>query len=140
MVGINKVNKKGASYQYKLTVLEEHIDALNHVNNVVYVQWVNDIAEKHWSILTNEAINKKYFWVLLKHEIDYLGQAVLGDELTIKTQVGKTSGVKSIRYVEIYKEDKLIIKSQTTWCLIDASTLKPSRIQKDILNTLNNLD
>ena len=140
MVGINKVNKKGASYQYKLTVLEEHIDALNHVNNVVYVQWVNDIAEKHWSILTNEAINKKYFWVLLKHEIDYLGQAVLGDELTIKTQVGKTSGVKSIRYVEIYKKDKLIIKSQTTWCLIDASTLKPSRIQKDILNTLNNLD
>ncbi|ULC58233.1 acyl-CoA thioesterase [Flaviramulus sp. BrNp1-15] len=134
------MNKKGASYQHKLTVFKEHIDVLNHVNNVVYVQWVNDIAEKHWSILTNEAINKKYFWVLLKHEIDYLGQAILGDELTIKTQVGETSGVKSIRYVEIYKDKKLIIKSQTTWCLIDVNTLKPTRIQKDILDTLNNSD
>lgn len=130
------MNKVGASYEYTLTVLKEHIDSLNHVNNVVYVQWLNDVSEKHWKEISNTNLDSKYFWVVLKHEIDYFGEAILGDNLTIKTQVGESLGAKSIRHVEIYKAKKLLAKGKTTWCLIDAKTYKPKRIDNNILKIL----
>ena len=70
-------NTVSQSHQETFKVKKGDIDVLNHVNNVVYLQWVNDIAEKHWEILSNEEINKKYFWVAIRHEIDYLQQAFL---------------------------------------------------------------
>ena len=124
------------SYQHSFHVEANHLDALNHVNNVVYLQWVNDISEKHWEILSNELLNSKYFWVCLRHEIDYLNQAILGDEITVFTWVGESAGVRSIRNVHIYKGDILLTKIKSTWCLIDKKTLKPTRIKQDILDVL----
>ena len=124
------------SYSYTLRVEESHIDNLLHVNNVVYLQWVNDISEKHWNKLVSSELKEKYFWVVLRHELDYLNQAVLHDELTIKTWVGESRGVKSVRHVEIYKGESLLLRASSTWCLIDAKTLKPTRVKDDILNTL----
>ena len=123
-------------YSYTITVKPAHIDALNHVNNVVYLQWVNDVSERHWAVLSNPAIDKKYFWVAIRHEIDYLSPAFLGDELEIRTWVGKTAGVRSVRHVEIYRDDKLLTKSQTTWCLIDAVSGKITRISQEIRDLL----
>ena len=130
------MSKTGVTYQYSITVSKEHLDNLKHVNNVVYVQWINDISEKHWQQLSNPNIDSKYFWVVLKHEIDYFSRAILNDELTIKTQVGESSGIKSIRHVEILKNEKILVKGKTTWCLIDAKTHKPKRIDDEILNLL----
>jgi acyl-CoA thioester hydrolase len=128
--------KRSVSYTYSLTVEQEHIDNLNHVNNVVYLQWVNDISEKHWNILAANGLKEKYFWVVLRHELDYHSEAFLGDELSLKTWIGESKGVKSVRHVEIYKGDNLLLKAASTWCLIDAKTLKPTRIKNDILDIL----
>ncbi len=128
--------KRSVSYTYSLTVEQEHIDNLNHVNNVVYLQWVNDISEKHWNILAVNGLKEKYFWVVLRHELDYHSEAFLGDELSLKTWIGESKGVKSVRHVEIYKGDNLLLKAASTWCLIDAKTLKPTRIKNDILDIL----
>ena len=76
-------------------------------------------------------------WVLIRHEIDYLKSAVLGDEITFKTWVGESSGLKSIRYVDILKNDILLAKSKTTWCLLDAKTNKPLRLTTSVLKILN---
>lgn len=130
------MSKTGASYQYTLTVSKEHIDSLNHVNNVIYVQWINDASEKHWKKLSNSDLDSKYLWVVIKHEIDYFGEAILGDTLTVKTKVGESSGVKSIRHVEIFKDKKLLVKGKTIWCLIDIKTHKPKRITEEILKVL----
>ena len=121
------------SYQFTLKVKPEDIDVLNHVNNVVYLQWINEASEKHWAVLTNETIDSMYFWVCIRHEIDYIGEAFLNDEITVVTWVGECSGVKSIRNVAIYKESKLICKAKTTWCLVDVKTKKPTRIREDVL-------
>ncbi|WP_442266601.1 acyl-CoA thioesterase [Tenacibaculum sp. ZS6-P6] len=118
-------------------VASEEIDNLNHVNNVVYVQWVQDIATLHWQHLVKGKNADHLIWVLVKHEIDYIGQAVLNDEITLKTWVGETKGVKSIRHVEIFKEDKLLVKSKTTWCLVNNETLRPARITEDVFNLLS---
>jgi acyl-CoA thioester hydrolase len=131
-----KVPDNTINYKHSFSVKPEDIDSLNHVNNIVYLQWVNDIAGKHWDILSNKEINEKYFWVTLRHEIDYLQSAFLGDTITVYTWVGEISGVKSIRYVHIYKNETLLVKTKSTWCLIDAKTNKPARIKQDILNIL----
>jgi len=123
-------------YSEKRKVLKEEIDALNHVNNIVYLQWVQDIAYKHWNFLTANNPQKEYVWYTIRHEIDYLQQAVLGDEITVKTWVGETKGVRSIRYVEIFKEELLLAKSQTTYCLLNAKTKRPTRITENVLKIL----
>lgn len=119
------------------TVLSEEIDELNHVNNVVYVQWVQDIAKMHWSELLKNSSEKDFIWVVLRHEIDYKNQAKLNDVVTLKTWVGETEGVKSIRHVEVYKENTLLISAKTTWCLLNSKTFRPTRITENILKLLS---
>lgn len=124
------------SHTYTFKVAEKDIDGLNHVNNVVYLQWVNDISERHWNILANKEIRQKYIWVVLRHELDYLNQAFLGDEITLVTWVGASSGVKSVRNVHVYKGDSILLKARSTWCLLDTKSLRPTRIKEDILSLL----
>lgn len=122
-------------YQKTITVSKDDLDQLNHVNNVRYVQWVQDIAEEHWLKNTSQDILDNYFWVLVSHHIEYKGQAVLGDELNIKTFVSKSEGVTSVRHVEITNltNGKLITTSTTKWCLMDVKTKRPTRITKEIV-------
>ncbi|MFK5878431.1 MAG: thioesterase family protein [Flavobacteriaceae bacterium] len=134
---MNTIPENTVSHTYSLKVESHHIDVLNHVNNIVYLQWVNDASEKHWAILSNDKINAKYFWVCLRHEIDYLDQAFLDDEIIVKTWVGESKGVKSVRFVNIYKGNKLLVKTSSTWCLFDAVTQKPTRIREDVLELIS---
>ncbi|MBL7844651.1 MAG: acyl-CoA thioesterase [Cyclobacteriaceae bacterium] len=123
------------TFEQAITVQQHDIDGLNHVNNVVYLQWVQDVATAHWQSLASMEIQKKYSWVVLKHEIEYFSPALLNDVLTVKTWVEKSEGVRSERHVEFYnyKTNKLLVRAKTNWCLLDASTMRPRRIEEDIL-------
>lgn len=126
-------------FQKTITVTKDDLDQLNHVNNVRYVQWVQDIAEKHWLQNTSQDILENYFWVLVSHHIEYKSQAVLGDQLNIKTYVSKSEGVTSIRHFEIFNQNngKLITTSETKWCFMDAKTKRPTRITPEIAALFN---
>ena len=132
----NPIPENTVSYQDTFKVEKNAIDGLNHVNNVVYLQWVNDFSEKHWNLLAGKEIKEKYLWVVLRHELDYMNQAFLDDEITVLTWVGESSGVKSIRHVEIYKGDVILLKARSTWCLLEMKSLRPTRIKEDILSLL----
>lgn len=123
-------------FETKYTVKSSHIDELNHVNNVVYLQWIQDIANLHWTQLKKSEDTTDYVWVVIRHEIDYVGQALLGDSIVAKTWVGKTGGIRSIRHVEFYKNNKLIVKAQTMFCLVNSKSFKPTRITDQILMML----
>ena len=123
-------------FEQKHIVTANEIDEYNHVNNVVYVQWMQNISDAHWKELSKKATNIDYVWFVIRHEVDYKNQAVLGDEVTLRTWVGKTEGIKSIRHFEIYRDETLLVKSQTTFCLLDAVTKKPKRITKEVTNLL----
>ena len=123
-------------FETNYTVVTSNIDELNHVNNVVYLQWIQDIANLHWNELKQGVDTAAYVWVVIRHEIDYLNQALLGDTLLAKTWVGKTAGLKSIRHVEFYRNNKLLVKAQTTFCLLHAKSFKPMRITDEILAML----
>ncbi|AUC84087.1 thioesterase [Polaribacter sp. ALD11] len=123
-------------FELKVTVTSENIDDLNHVNNVVYVQWMDTVAFEHWAFLTRDTPLPQYIWVVLKHEIEYLKQAVLGDEITIKTWVGETKGFKSERLMEFYRENQLLVKAKTVWGMLDVIKYKPVRIREDVMKVL----
>ena len=123
----------------KIVVSKEDLDDLNHVNNIVYIHWILDIAKKHWESLVSSQTLENYHWVLLDHNIKYLRPALLKDKIKIKTFVEKTAGVKSSRVVEIYNDNsqKLLVSSITNWCLISSKTNKPCRIPKEIIEAFN---
>ena len=118
----------------EIIVSKNDLDELNHVNNVIYIHWIQEIAKNHWKSLVSSEIIKNYYWVLLEHQIKYLHPAFLGDKIILKTYIEKTEVVKSNRIVEIYNTDtnKLLVTSKTIWCLINAKTNKPNRITDEI--------
>lgn len=122
------------TFQKIITVSEEDLDQLNHVNNVRYVQWVQDIAEAHWLQNVTKDILDNYFWVLVSHHIEYKSEATFGDQLKIKTFVSKSEGVSSIRHVEIsnLNTNKIVTVSETKWCFMDIKTKRPTRITPEV--------
>lgn len=125
------------AYEQQIRVGQDHIDALDHVNNVVYLQWVMDISAAHWHVLSSPELRKKLAWVVLRHELDYHRSARLNDLLTIRTWVGETGGSRSVRHVEILAENGArVLTAKTTWCPIDAVTFRPLRITEEVKATL----
>ncbi|MGE0588394.1 MAG: acyl-CoA thioesterase [Cyclobacteriaceae bacterium] len=122
------------AFELPITVTAADLDELNHVNNVVYVQWVQDVAKAHWEKIAPLDVQQRYVWMVLRHEIDYVSQAMLGDQLIAKTWVEWSEGVRSERRVEIRQatSGKIVIKAATLWCLLDALTRRPKRIESDI--------
>ena len=127
---------KKAKFNLKIEVKPEDIDELGHVNNVVYLRWVQLVAATHWNLLSTDEIRLKNIWVALRHEIDYISPAFLGGEIIGYTWVSSLEGAKSIRHVEFYFGEKCLAKAKTNWCLLDATTLKPKRIGQDIKTLL----
>lgn len=132
----DEIAENAIKHEFTIKVCEQHLDALFHVNNITYLKWVQEASEKHWNLLADTTIKNEVLWMVLRHEIDYKGQAFLHDDIKVVTWVGESAGVKSIRYVNFYKEDKIVASCKTTWCLLDKSTLKPKRIEGAVLKLL----
>jgi acyl-CoA thioester hydrolase len=124
------------NFKLKIVVKPDDIDELGHVNNVVYLSWVQLVAATHWNTLSDPDIRSKNIWVALRHEIDYVNPAFIGDEILGHTWVSSVEGAKSTRHVEFYLGDKCLAKAKTIWCLLDALTLKPKRIGPEIKTLL----
>lgn len=126
-------------FEKLIIVSRGDLDDLNHVNNVRYIEWVNDVAEAHWRQNASEEMLRTYVWVLINHTIEYKSPAVLNDTIRLKTYVIKSEGVTSTRIVEMYNNEAkdLLAKSETKWCLLDSTNLRPTRISPEMSNLFN---
>ena len=129
---MNKLNK----FTFTVVVDKHKIDDLNHVNNINYLEWVQSAAQKHWEILSNSNFETKHVWVVLRHEIDYFSAAFLNDEITLKTWIGNSYGIRSDRYVNVMRNGEILCSTKTIWCLLDKTTMKPTRIPSEIMEIL----
>lgn len=122
------------TYKHERTVAQEDLDELNHVNNVIFVQWIQDIAKEHWDVRATDQLKKDFFWVVVRHEIDYKKQAFLGDNILIETYVGETTFVTSERFVNVKNADtgEILVAAKSIWCLLDTRTKRPTRITDDL--------
>ena len=121
-------------FEQTIRVTEAHLDELQHVNNVQYLQWVQDIAGAHWQSLIAGKTEPFGLWMVRSHHIEYKRQAKLGDNLRAVTHVELTKGFLSERIVRFYLEDTttLVAQCSTQWCYLDPTTQKLLRIPEDI--------
>ncbi|MEM6625838.1 MAG: thioesterase family protein [Pseudomonadota bacterium] len=110
-------------------------DELGHVNNVVYLRWVQDAATTHWRTVAPTDMQDAWVWVALRHEIDYRDPIVPGEGAEVRTWLGVASGPRFDRFVDIRKPGakRFSARSRTVWCMVDAATRKPSRVTQDVL-------
>ncbi len=127
------------AYREELKVEPAHIDELQHVNNVVYLQWVQDVSAEHWFSLCPRELQKKYFWVVRRHELDYFRQAVVGDILHIYTWPSRPVGASSIRYVCMVNAStgKTVMEAKSKWTMLNAFTLRPEDVPEEIIRVLD---
>lgn len=119
-------------YIHTITVSQDDLDELMHVNNVKYLNYLQEAAILHWYSTVPESISESLRWVVKKHEIEYFKAAFLNDNLQIKTWVDSFSGVSSDRHYEIYRNEHLIVKARTLWVAVDPITLRPKRLPEDL--------
>jgi acyl-CoA thioester hydrolase len=121
-------------FENTITVLPEHLDDQNHVNNVMFVQFMQDIAIQHWTSIAPPALSEEIVWVVKRHEIDYHAPAFLGDELILKTHTGEATAVTWNRHHQIVRasDSKILITAKSCWVLLDRKTGRPKRIDDSI--------
>lgn len=120
-------------FELRRRVQRADLDEREHVNNVVYVRWVQDAAAAHWATLAPQDALAATAWVALRHEIDYVRPAVLDDEVVIATWVGVAEGLSFERFTEIRRADgRVLARARTLWCPVDARTGKPQRVNAEI--------
>ena len=116
-------------YQQTVRVQAGDLDELAHVNNVVYLRWVQHIAIAHWQAMAPDEDQHAVAWVARRHEIDYLAPAVMGDELVVRTWVGEAQGLTFERFTEIQRADgQVIVRARTLWVPVDRATGRPRRV------------
>lgn len=117
------------------TAAPEHIDELGHVNNAVWVQWIQDVALEHWHRVASMAHRDAYVWVITRHEIDYLRALTVDRSVTARTWVGEaTRGAKFDRYVEFTGETgKVFVRAKTTWAIVERATGRAIRVPPEVV-------
>lgn len=122
------------SFSHHVTARAEHIDQLGHVNNAVWVQWIQGLAVAHWEAVAAPEHVDAYIWVVVRHEIDYLRPALEGDIVTGRTWIEEPPrGARFDRHMEFIGADgKPCIRAKTTWAMIDRASGRPSRVTPEI--------
>jgi acyl-CoA thioester hydrolase len=116
-----------------IAIAPADIDENRHVNNVVYVRWLQDVGTAHWNARFDEATRSRWSWVCLRHEIDYRRPLELGDAVQARTWVGVPQGPRFARYVLIEGPNGVAAQGLSEWVLVDAATMRPARIPPELL-------
>ena len=121
-------------FEISVAVMPADIDEQNHVNNTVYLRWVQEVATAHWQAIASSEAQGEIAWVVLRHEIDYKAPACLDDEIVLRTWVGKATRLTFERFTEILRrsDGQLLSKARTLWCPINAQTGRPVRVPLEV--------
>ena len=128
-------------YRYEFTVSSEAIDGNGHVNNVAYIQWMQDVAVRHSETSggSQAARDAGATWVVRKHSVEYLRPAFEGDPITVMTWVANFRRALSLRkYKFIRTSDKTVLtRGETDWVFVDAKTGRPLAIPEEVSKVFN---
>jgi acyl-CoA thioester hydrolase len=110
------------------------IDELGHVNNAVWVRWIQDMATSHWQAVALPEHIAACYWVVTRHEIDYRGNIAAGESVTARTWIeSEPKGAQFDRRVDfVDAKGKVIVRANTTWAMIDKSTGRLARVRPEV--------
>ena len=123
-----------ADFTLAITPAAEDFDELGHVNNAVWVRWLQDVATAHWSAVARAEDIAGYIWVVVRHEIDYLGNVGPGESVTARTWISDPpKGARFDRNVEFLNAaGKVVVRAKTTWAMIDKASGRIARVRDEI--------
>ena len=119
-------------FRFAITVTPEDIDFMGHVNNARYLIWVQDAVLAHWRGLAPADEVAAKAWVALKHEITYRKPAFLDDDVIAQTVLERFAGARAFYHTVIKRGEDVLAEVQSSWCCIDAQTLRPARIGENL--------
>ena len=121
-------------FERSFTALPDDIDALGHVNNAVWVRWIQDMATSHWQAVARPEHIAAYHWVVTRHEIDYRGNIAAGENVTARTWIEtEPKGAQFDRRVDfVDAKGKVIVRANTTWAMIDKASGRLARVRPEV--------
>nr|WP_319515643.1 acyl-CoA thioesterase [uncultured Cohaesibacter sp.] len=120
-------------YDMPIEVLPSDIDMMGHVNNTIYLRWVQEAATEHWDAVAHEDDHAAMVWLITRHEIDYKRPAFEGDKLVARTWVGYYEHHKCERFTEIIRlsDNRIMASVRTLWCPISQETKRTVRLSEE---------
>jgi acyl-CoA thioester hydrolase len=120
-------------FDLRITVQPEHIDVLGHVNNVMYIQWMQDVAAAHIETLglgLAEYLELKHAMVAVEHHVQYRKAALEGEEVILRTWLDDINALYSFRQYVFYrpKDQSILFVGNTKWACIEITTGRPKRM------------
>jgi acyl-CoA thioester hydrolase len=125
------------TYTKTIIIPKNSIDENGHVNNVAYVQWMQDIAVEHYASIGGiEAQGADATWVIREHRVEYLLPAFEGEEVEIRTWVENIRKVRSLRKYEFVRkaDGKILVKGETDWVFVDVKSGRPLAIPQKVVD------
>lgn len=119
---------------HPLAILASHIDHMGHVNNAVYLSWVQEAVVKHWEKFAPADAQASYLWIAVKHEITYRKAAFLEDNLIATTVLEGVKGVRAFYRTAIRRGEEVLAEIDSTWCSVDAISHRPVRVARDVVS------
>ncbi|MGH6612816.1 acyl-CoA thioesterase [Sphingomonas sp.] len=122
------------AFTLTITATPDDIDELGHVNNAVWVKWIQDIAVAHWTTIASAEQQAAYIWVVTRHEIDYRGNVGAGETVAGETWVPEPPrGARFDRHVRFTGPDgKVKVEAVSTWALLDRATGRLQRVRPEL--------
>ena len=122
-------------YTQTITAGPDDIDELGHVNNAVWVRWIQDVAVAHWHALATPEQHAAYVWVITRHEIDYRGSVLAGETVTAETWVADApKGARFDRLMRFTGADgRVKVDARTTWALLDRHSGRLLRVPAEVV-------
>ena len=132
-------------FDLNIKVKPEHIDALGHVNNVVYVQWMQDVAAAHIEKLgvgLEQYLEMKHAMVAVEHHVQYRKAALLDDELILRTWLYDINALYSFRQYAFFnaKDHSLLFTGNTKWACIEIASGRPKRMSPTFIQAYQPID
>lgn len=126
---------KAIPHSFAIPIDPADIDFMGHVNNASYLRWVQDAVVDHWRSLAPPEAIAQHLWVALKHEITYRRPTYLGDDVIATVVLEKVQGARAFYETIIRRGEEVLAEVRSSWCCIDAQTLRPARLAKEIIET-----
>ncbi|NCN85188.1 MAG: acyl-CoA thioesterase [Sphingomonadales bacterium] len=123
----------GQQHQHSIAIAASDIDFMGHVNNANYLTWVQDAVVAHWQKFAPSEAVAAHLWVAIKHEITYRKPAFLDDDVIAEVLLEKVHGARAFYSTIIKRGEEVLAEVQSSWCCVDADTLRPTRLAKDIV-------
>ena len=120
-------------HSYPIGVEPADIDFMGHVNNARYLGWVQDAVLSHWKRLAPPDAVARHLWIALKHEITYRKPTFLGDDVIATVLLERVQGARAFYDTVIRRGDEVLAEIKSSWCSIDAQTLRPARLAASVI-------